>query len=1074
MSEERKLVTILFADVTGSTALGDMLDPEDVRALMGRYYTHARRIITEHGGTLEKFIGDAVMAVFGLPQAHGDDAERALASALALQATLIDDEMLGPSFLLRIGVNTGEVIAASDPSGGDFLVTGDAVNVASRLQQYAQPGEIIVGERTMYAAQQSFLFEAARLIELRGKRQPLQVFPLKGKRSMRKVERPPLVGRRQDLLQLALLQARTLEEQRPQLVSIIAPAGTGKTRLLEEFLKRLDPADGFQVAIARCLPYGQTLTYWPLRGLLTGLLGSEISREPVRAAFEHGDYSMNDAARLADLVLTTLGIESESATTDRESIFMAWRMLIETLAHQAPRIIIFEDLHWASDSLLDLVEYITHLRTQASLLLISLSRPELLDRRSTWGAGRQNFTSLTLQPLTPAQTRDLVHGLLKDIPEATREQIVERSGGNPFFTLELVRGLSEHDVTATSTTLDTLPDTIHAAVLARLDQLSRKERAVLQIASVASRVFTRPMLAEILDEYPFDEIKAVVNELIDRDMIIKVGNASYAFRHILIRDVTYGTLSRAERMRLHEKLAQFLENQAGAHLDEYVELIAYHYREVARLSQQSAVRSAFPIASERALSFLRRAAMLAAGAGAYAEAHAYLQSAIAIAPASELAALYEQSGDNQWWTITAAESYQQALSYWRKNTLARPDPLTGARLLRKLLIHYTRGGLRDFLGSEPIASWRTEALQLAEQAGDEDELWRIRLADLFSQGSITTPERLSLEEQAALQKLGETTIAYFERKKDWTELSEALDGYSYFFIVMGDYATALTIAKRRLTIPDLPAHEYGDALHVLVRAYAHLGDYDKCIAATRQALHDLRPGQPIIHLIQIISNAIEAAYTYGYWSDSDAFIPLLDAAQEQSRYDERTEIVVLGGNFHVLLIALAREDQARINATTAALQRIVAILPRNTFTASLQALITALLADSTQEIVRAATNSTIPAHSRFLLTLCNQYDLPVTENLIMQTRNSPWYKKENVATIEIAQARMDQDYERLARAIDDLDALKLVVYAARMRIVLAQHTGDRQQLQRARPVLERLEDRQFLRRLEEVEASLMQ
>ncbi|HLX56758.1 MAG TPA: adenylate/guanylate cyclase domain-containing protein, partial [Ktedonobacteraceae bacterium] len=309
MPEERKLVTILFADVTGSTELGESLDLEDVRALMGRYYAHAQRVIQEHGGTLEKFIGDAVMAVFGLPRAHGNDAERALAAALALREAIATDPLLGGRLLLRMGVNTGEVVATSDPSGGDFLVTGDAVNVAARLQQAAGPDEIMVGGRTATAAQNAFLFGEVHLIEVKGKREPLRVFPLVEMRTARLVGRLPLIGRRQDLLQLDLLRMRTLEERRPQLVSIVAPAGTGKTRLLEEFLAQLDAADGFQVATARCLPYGQTLTYWPLRGLLTDLLGGEIGKPLVADAFVRGGQAAEDAARLADLVLATLGIE---------------------------------------------------------------------------------------------------------------------------------------------------------------------------------------------------------------------------------------------------------------------------------------------------------------------------------------------------------------------------------------------------------------------------------------------------------------------------------------------------------------------------------------------------------------------------------------------------------------------------------------------------------------------------------------------------------------------------------------------------------------------------------------------
>ncbi len=428
MAEERMLVTILFADVTGSTALGEALDPEDVRALMGRYYQHARRVIGDHGGTLEKFIGDAVMAVFGLPQAHGNDPERALAAALALRAAVADDPLLAERLLLRSGVNTGEVVATRDPSAasaGDFLVTGDAVNVAARLQQAANPGEILAGERTAAAAQASFLFAEARTIEVKGKSRPLAVFPL--------------VGRRRELAQLTLLRDAALEERHPQLVSIVAPAGTGKTRLLEEFLAGLDPAEGWRVATARCLPYGQTLTSWPLRGLLDELLGARFSLERVAAAFATGGHSDADAARLAGLLLATLGIEPEQQA-ERASTFNAWRLFVEALARQAPRIVVFEDLHWASESLLDLVEHITHPRTRAPLLIVVLSRPELLDRRPSWGGGRRSFTALALDALSAAQTHQLIDRLVPRLaPEAVRTRIVERSGGNPFFAIELAR-----------------------------------------------------------------------------------------------------------------------------------------------------------------------------------------------------------------------------------------------------------------------------------------------------------------------------------------------------------------------------------------------------------------------------------------------------------------------------------------------------------------------------------------------------------------------------------------------------------------------------------------------------------
>ncbi|HET8853990.1 MAG TPA: adenylate/guanylate cyclase domain-containing protein, partial [Ktedonobacteraceae bacterium] len=727
MPEERKLVTVLFADVVGSTALGESLDPEDVRALMGRYYAHAQRVIAEHGGLLEKFIGDAVMAVFGLPRVLGNDAERALATALALREAIATDALLGGRLLLRMGVSTGEVLASSDQASGDFLVLGDPVNVAARLEQTASPGEIVVSERTAAAAQAAFLFGDVRVIEVKGKRQPLRVFPLTQARTIRHIGRPPLVGRRQDVLQLDLLRMRTLEERRPHLVSVMAPAGTGKTRLLEEFLAHLDPAEGFQVALARCLPYGQALTYWPLRGLLTGLLGEEIGKPQVVDAFVRGGQTPEDAARLADFVLTTLGVEQEEVT-DRESIFAAWRLLIEALARQAPRVIVFEDLHWASERLLDLVEYLMHPRVQAALLMLVLSRPELLDRRPTWGGGQQNFTALALQPLSEVQTRELIEHVATGLDQAIRERVVERSGGNPFFALELVRGIAERGIAGKGAAADILPDTVHAAVLARLDLLSSQERAVVQAASVAGRVFRVAALQAVLEDQTPHEIDRALDGLMTRQIVVQASGGTFTFNHMLIRDVAYGTLSRSERVRIHSKIASWFEEFASEKLDEFTELIAYHYREAVRIAQQSAVPLELPIDLARVIHFLERASLLASRSGALSEARAYLQSAIELAAEEEHLRLYEQIGDALLQGHSAVDAYRRAIECWRGT--AGQDPLVGGRLLRKLLMAYTRWNPWDVQArptQEELVGLLAEARRLAEAAGDADERWRVRL-----------------------------------------------------------------------------------------------------------------------------------------------------------------------------------------------------------------------------------------------------------------------------------------------------------------------------------------------------------
>src|SRR5216684_2764555 len=1011
MPEERKLVTILFADVTGSTELGESLDLEDVRALMGRYYAHAQRVIQEHGGTLEKFIGDAVMAVFGLPRAHGNDAERALAAALALREAIATDPLLGGRLLLRMGVNTGEVVATSDQASGDFLVTGDAVNVAARLQQAAGPDEIVVGGRTATAAQNAFLFGEVHLIEVKGKREPLRVFPLVEMRTARLVGRPPLIGRRQDLLQLDLLRMRTLEERRPQLVSIVAPAGTGKTRLLEEFLAQLDAADGFQVATARCLPYGQTLTYWPLRGLLTDLLGGEIGKPLVADAFVRGGQAAEDAARLADLVLATLGIEREGAI-DRESIFAAWRLLVEILVHQTPRIVVFEDLHWASESLLDLVEYLMHLRIQASLLILVLSRPELLDRRPMWGGGRRNFTSLALEPLSDAQTGELVGCLTTtdgELQETIRERIVQRSGGNPFFAIELVRGLTERGLAAGNvTTSEVLPDTVYEATLARLDLLPARERAMLQVASVAGRDFRAATLHAVLDTLEPTELESTLDGLLAQDLIVPGESGMFRFRHILIRDVAYGTLSRAERVRLHGKIAAWLETFAADRLDEFTELIAYHYREAVVLARQSAIPLELPIDPSRAVHYLERAGLLAGRSGAFAEARAYLQSAINLAPVEEHLRLYEQLGDAIPNSNSAIDAYRKARECWLRTT--GQDPPVGMRLLRKLLIESLR--LHPWATDtarpkkEELAELLTEAQRLAEAVGNEDERWRVR-------------------------------------------------------------------------IPELPAMERGDTVYRMAGTYFCRGNYARCSQIVREALEQLRPGEPVVHLLEAVVRATYALYLSGHWSEMSDFMPTLEEMWEQVQYDASKAFFLAvggylsGGYLAVLSIALAREDRAVADAAASVIERGFPI--RNT---NARALLVALCEEDPNKISCDPSSEELWDQTDIpTLMFLSEHGIHAPQALIKRLLSrlswySWWWNNVVSRCVEIAQALLVEDHGRLATAIDEAETHGLIPHAARMRIVLAQRTSDRTQLERARPVLERLGDRRSLRRLEEIAATL--
>lgn len=1139
MPEERKLVSILFADVTGSTTLGETLDAEDVRALMRRYYEHAQRIIPSYGGTLEKFIGDAVMSVFGLPQAHDDDAERALAAALALRDAIAGDEILNPLLRLRIGVNTGEVVATSDTSSGDFLVTGDAVNVSARLQQGANPGEILASERTINAARNAFLFGEERQLQAKGKSGLLRVFPLIGPCAKRHIERPPFVGRRADLLQLEALKERVREEQRPQFASLVAPAGTGKTRLLEEFLARLDPGDGFKIAYARCLPYGQTLTFWPLRGLLTDLLGGEPDRPLVQSVFVKSGYYTDDAARLADVVLTTLGSENgdETATattgtptphseadpwlklaglddldsliqsainvpfgppdpqhlhaldktlneqgkalgdaiqenvyrslreglpirsraTDRESIYSAWRLLIEALATQAPHIIVFEDLHCASDNLLDLVEHIIHPRTSAPLLVLALSRPELLTRRPAWG-GRPNFTTLALQPLGDKQTRELIAGTGQSIPEGIRDQIVARSGGNPFFALELLHAYSEHN--PNGSTAAPLPDTVYAAILARMDLLTSQERSILQAASVAGRAFHANLLGAVMESYSEWEIRTALDGLIARDMITQVDDLTYDFRHILLRDVAYSTLSRAERIRLHGKIAFWLETFAAAHLDAYIELIAYHYSEAIQLARQSAVPVALPFKKEDAALILARAGVLAGHIGSYAEATKHLQLAIDFVPEAERKLLYEQLGDSVLWGSIPAESYRKALQCWRAT--ADKDPVTGVRLMRKALMS-TR-----MIGTPPpqaeLDALRQEALTLVEVTGDQNERRRILVSACFDTQFQIAYQRLSLG--ARMNQVRDITyeaITYFEQQGNQEALSEALHGYSELSMLLGKVQDAFESAQRRLTIPNLPEKEWANAVSMIATQYLYDCNFENCIDYAHKIFSQLKPGQPIANLYRVATRLAGAAFFQGRWEEAEKVRSQLDEIRELIHYDASAVADLSDGYIALLRVALAREDRPRIDEIASIIRNDTVPLGAD-FLQYFEAQVSDDLHKLPEHEVHGNDSLLIPC---FLFLL--EHGKPIYPQLANLVREAASMYKIYSILGGISLALEQDDNSLLAQAINRAEADQFIVHAARMRIVLAQRTGDCSQLERARPVLQRLGDHMHLRKLEEVE-----
>jgi class 3 adenylate cyclase len=1067
MPEERKLVTVLFADVTGSTSLGEDLDPEDVRALMGRYYEHARTVIDEYGGTLEKFIGDAVMAVFGLPVAHGDDAERAVGAALALLDAVSQDSLL-VAIELRIGINTGEVVATHEASRGDFLVTGDAVNTAARLQQCASPGELLVSRRTYEATRAAFVFGESREVEVKGKREPQRVYPAVRAREVRQAVRPPLVGRDEDLMMLSLLQRRTVRDSRPQLVSIVAPAGTGKTRLLEEFLSGVDP--NVRVATSRCLPYGQTLTYWPLRGLLEGLLGADVGWDVVEGMLLNGGYEPADAARLARLVLATIGLEDDAAEDtgrDRDSIFNAWGLLLETLGRGRPHIIVFEDLHWASDSLLDLVEHVMSARTRAPLLMIATSRPELLDRRPTWGGGRQSFTALGLTALEEGQTRELVDRLGASLAEPVRERIAERSGGNPFFAVELVRIATEHAIGDTQRAVDALPDTVHAAVLSRIDLLTRAERSTLQAASVVGRV-VRPATLESVVESDSADLEAALDGLLARDMLVPADDpGTFTFRHILIRDVAYGTLSRAERIRMHAGVAVWLEEFARDRLDEFVELIAYHYREAVTLARRAATPLALPVDADRVAWFLERAGELASRSGAFAEARSHVLGAIEIVQSTEHARLYEKLGDLAPFGDWSVEAHGRALEEWRR--AGAQDPVVGARLLRKILLTHMRwqGSVGSRPSNDEVIALRGEARRLAEASGDEVELWQVRVADLFwpfFRLEITEEEARSGEE------VGAAAADFFEARGDWDRVHEALDGYAVHALMTGDHRRAAEIARRRLGLPGGSALDRGDAVNMLVDSLMWLGEYREAMAVLQASREAIRPGEPVSTVGNGAASAALCACLSGEWDQLTVFGNIVWESWDEMERSVAPGFLIPGFTalYHV---ALAREDRAASDVAGAALDRLLSPVHR----AANWKILDIYRGEEPQAVDSSLVMAPRTARATVLVLMAAaERNIHLSDGALAavdrwtSARLGPY-----VWAAATARAVTQGDPKALAAAIEDAEAHGLAPHAARVRIVLAQMTGDASHLEKARPVLERLQDRLYLRRLDEVAAALL-
>jgi class 3 adenylate cyclase len=559
-TEQRKVVTVLFADVTGSTQLGEQLDPESLRRVLARYFETASTAIERHGGTVEKFIGDAVMAVFGVPKVHEDDALRAVRAAADMRTDLdaLNVEIqrdYGTSLQIRVGVNTGEVVTGT----AERLATGDTVNVAARLEQLAEPGEVLIGEPTWQLLGDGADVKELAPATLKGKSAPLRVFRLLSVAPpAARALNSPMVGRVQQLQLLQNSFAVACRDRACSLFTVLGSAGVGKSRLVAEFLRDVDAT----VVGGRCLSYGEGITYWPLVEILTQLrsgpsadaVAEAVSQDPpiagaVSAVLEHGTGA--------------------TSSTD-----IAWgvRRLLERVAEERPLVVVVDDVHWAEPTLLDLLDHVVDLSRDYPVLVLVMARPELLEARPGWGGGKLNATTVLLEPLDADETAQLLQELAPELDDAQRDRVRSASGGNPLFVEALVPLM----VAAPDGEVS-IPPTIQALVAARLDQLDDAQRRVLECGAVEGQTFHRGTVANLLPEETdlAGQLASLVRkDLLRPDRAAVPGEEAFRFRHLVIRDAAYEALPKARRAELHRGFAHWLQQATG--LPELNELVGYH------------------------------------------------------------------------------------------------------------------------------------------------------------------------------------------------------------------------------------------------------------------------------------------------------------------------------------------------------------------------------------------------------------------------------------------------------------------------------------------------------------------
>jgi class 3 adenylate cyclase len=813
-------VTVLFADLVGSTARAEVLDPEDVNAILAPFYARLRAELERFGGTVEKFIGDAVMAVFGAPAAHEDDPERAVRAALAIRDWVLEEHELE----VRIAVHTGEAFVAlgARPAEGEGMVAGDVVNTAARLQAAAAVNGILVGETTYRATAQAIEYEEHEAVEAKGKAEPIPVWTAIQARSRVGVDvgsahSAPLVGRGHELAVLRDVVGRVLHEQSAQLLTVVGAPGIGKSRLVFELMQVA--ADRTELIVwrqGRSLPYGEGLSFWAFAEIVKAQAGILDGDAPEETEAKLRRAAEAAAGEEAEWVLRHLRVlvgvaDDGDLRVNQVERFAAWRRLVEGIAEQGPTVLVFEDLHWADEGLLDFVDYLVEWVGGLPLLVVGTARPELFERRPAWGGGKRNATTVSLTPLSDDETGRLVIALLARplLPADDHAAVVERAGGNPLYAEQYARMLIERGAVAGAP----LPESVQGVIAGRLDRLPPEEKRLLQDAAVVGKVFWSAALVgpDGRDQAQLEQALHALElkELVQRARRSSVaGSEEYSFSHVLVRDVAYAQLPRALRSERHRATAQWLESLGRS--EEHAEVLAHHY--VTALGLARAAGSETAELTERA-----RRALVAAADRAWA-LNAFAQT---------------------------VEHARQALEFAPEDAEERPY----------LLLRLGRGRRYvDETGADELAAARDGLLRLGDRTAAAEAA--VHLADLATlSGDGAARERHAADAEALVEGLPPSAAK-----------TVVLAALARFQMLATEYASAARLADEALALAEPLGLEAvtASALNTRGVARVHLGDpggvrdVEDCLALAQRShavFEVLRGYTNLAHVVRVVGDA---------------------------------------------------------------------------------------------------------------------------------------------------------------------------------------------------------------------------